>query len=303
MEASGKGKKTMNKSNKKKRYSKLAGIAFSGILMLFVTALISLLLRLFVVASYHVSTSSMEPTIMPGDFILVNQLVLGARYFKEETNKNGEKVFSAKRIPGFRKVRRNDILVFNYPHLESMDIDVSEDCIKRCVAIPRDTFLIYNGLYRVKGLSDTLGYVNYQLRLSALNCSFMSWGVYHTYPKDSLHHWTIKDLGPYYIPGKGDTIKLSVQNIGLYREAIVYETKQSVQIRFGKIWLGEKPIAWYVFRHDYYFMAGDNVFDSGDSRYWGLLPDDHIIGKASMIWKSKDLKTNKFNYKRFFRSI
>lgn len=293
----------MNKANWKKRYSKLVGVTLIGILLLFGTALLALLLRLFVVASYHVSSPSMEPTIMPGDFILVNQLVLGARYFKEEINENGEKVFVTKRIMGLRKVRRNDILVFNYPHLESMDLDVSVHYVKRCVAIPRDTFYICNGLNRVKGLSDKLGYMEYQLRLSTLDCSFMSWDTYHAFPKDSLHEWTIKNMGPYYIPGKGDTVTLSEQNIGLYREAIMYETKQSVQIRFGKIWLGKKQIGWYVFRHDYYFMAGDNVFDSGDSRYWGLLPDDHIIGKASMIWKSKDLKTNKLNYKRFFHFI
>ena len=287
----------------KKRFYRFGTRFLKGMLLLFLVAMLVVFLRLYVMASYHVSTSSMEPTIMPGDYILVNQLVLGARYFKEETNIQGQKEMVAKRVPGFRKVKRNDILVFNLPRLESMDMDISVNYVKRCVAIPGDTFYIRNGFFRVKGLDEIVGYVDYQLRFSVVDRSFLPWGSWRAAPKDSLHDWTIKEMGPYYIPGKGDTVQLSVFNIGLYREAIEYETKQMVQVKSDSILVGNAPVHHYVFRNNYYFMAGDNVFDSADSRYWGVLPEDHIIGKASIIWKSKDLKTDKYNYKRFFKNL
>lgn len=263
---------------------------------------LALFLRVFAVASFHVSTSSMEPTIMPGDYILVNQLVLGARYFKEVKGSDDGESVVPKRVPGFRKVRRNDILVFNLPHLETQDMDVSVHYIKRCVAIPGDTFFIRNGYFRVKGFSDNLGNVDVQKRFSKLERTSLGWGAL-AYPYDSLRGWTIWDLGPFYIPAKGDTINISAQNYSLYRDAIMYETRKDVWYKSDTIWLGAKPIDRYVFQHDYFFMAGDNVFDSGDSRYWGLLPDDHIIGKAVMIWKSKDIRTGKYYWKRFFNSL
>jgi signal peptidase I len=287
----------------KKRLHRLGSSILTILIVLLSAALLAVFLRLFVVASYHVSTSSMEPTIMPGDYILVNQLVLGARYFKDETGQDGKKEVVAKRVPGLRKVKRNDVLVFNLPLLESMDMDVSVHYVKRCVAIPGDTFYIRNGFYRVKGVPGVLGYVDYQLRFSVVDRSFVPWGSWRAAPKDSLHDWTIKNMGPFYIPKKGDKVFLSVKNIGLYKDAIAYETKQLVRVLSDTILLGDKLIHSHVFKNDYYFMAGDNVFDSADSRYWGLLPEDHIIGKASMIWKSKDLKTGKYNFKRFFRGL
>lgn len=287
----------------KKGWRLWASSILTVITLLLVATVLTIFLRLYVIASYHVSTSSMEPTIMPGDYILVNQLVLGARYFKEETDSDGKIRVVAKRIPGLRKVKRNDILVFNLPKLESMDMDVSVHYVKRCVAIPGDTFYIQHGFYRVQGVADTLGYLDYQLRFSVMDRSTIPWGAWRTAPMDSLHQWSVKDMGPLYLPKAGDRVPITLHNIGLYKNAMMYESNQQVWISRDTIYLGKTPIQSYVFKYNYYFMAGDNVFDSGDSRYWGLLPEDHIIGKASMIWKSKDMQTKKYHFKRFFKNL
>lgn len=287
----------------KKPWQRWLKTMLTALTVLLFAAVLAVFLRLYVVASYHVSTSSMEPTIMPGDYILVNQLALGARYFREETDADGTKRMVARRVPGLRKVKRNDILVFNLPKLESMDMDVSVHYVKRCVAISGDSLCIENGFYRVKGVSDTLGYVDYQLRLSVLDRSAFPWGAWRTVPMDSLHQWTVKDMGPFYLPKAGDRVQLSIENIGLYKNAMMYESNQQVRVVSDTILLGDRPIKTFVFKNNYYFMAGDNVFDSGDSRYWGLLPEDHIIGKASLVWKSKNMNNGKYNYKRFFRNL
>lgn len=223
----------MDNKRQKHRIHRSINRILLGLIFVFIVGATAIFLRLYVIASYHVSTPSMEPTIMPGDYILVNQLLLGARYFKKNV---------VKRVPGFCKIKRNDILVFNFPHLESMDIDVSVHYVKRCVAIAGDSLYIKNGFYRVIGLPDTLGFVDYQLRLSVLDRSFLPWGSWRTIPKDPLHEWTVKEMGPIYIPERGDTVPLSKYNIGLYSDAIAYESKQKIEIRADTILLEKSQL-------------------------------------------------------------
>lgn len=90
-----------------------------------------------------------------------------------------------------------------------------------------------------------------------------------------------------YIPISGDTICLDILNIKLYKRPIYYETGKQITIKNGDVLLGDSTVNKYVFKHNYYFMAGDWSLNSNDSRYWGLLPEDHIVGKVSFIWNSK----------------
>ena len=89
----------------------------------------------------------------------------------------------------------------------------------------------------------------------------------------------------------------------LYKNLIEYETERTISVKNGIFYLGDSIIQSYTFLQDNYFMAGDYIFDSVDSRYWGLLPDDLVVGKASIIWKSEDMKTGKYQWDRFFKSI
>ncbi len=175
--------------------------------------------------------------------------------------------------------------------------------IKRCVAIPGDTFFIENGIYKVKGCKEVLGYRKAQEELSNMNETDFRPKEFRCPPKDSLHFWTIKDYGPIYVPKKNDTLKITMNNLRVYRNQIRYETGKTISIRSDSILLDGKLLSYYVFKMNYYFMAGDHVLNSKDSRYWGLLPEDHIIGKAFIIWKSKDPISGTYRFKRFLKVV
>lgn len=92
-------------------------------------------------------------------------------------------------------------------------------------------------------------------------------------------------------------------NIDLYKTLIEYETGSNIKITEEKIMLNDKIIKEYQFKNNYYFMAGDQVANSYDSRHWGLLPEDYVVGKVSMIWMSKEPKTKKIRWKRFLKKV
>jgi signal peptidase I len=228
-------------------------------------------------------------------------MIPGPRIFKSwDFLRNGD--FSMKRLKGYRKIRRNEITVFNYPYSNwhKLELDFNVFYAKRCVAIPGDTFYIDNGIYRIKNLPDTIGHYDNQRRVSETPPEKFAPNIYNCFPNSEHYKWNIKNFGPLYIPGENDTVAIDTVNLCLYQKLIEYETQQSVYIRDGQVFINDKSVSEYVFQQNYYFMAGDFASDSRDSRYWGLLPEDHIVGKAFIIWKSKDKQTNKWQWKRFF---
>jgi signal peptidase I len=256
-------------------------------------------------ASFKIPTHSMQPGLVGGDYALVWKPILGARVFNLFDAIEGKKV-RVYRLPGLRKVQRNDVLVFHYPYPhrnDSIGMHILKYYIKRCVALPGDTFRIDNGIYRVSGVTDTLGIYHRQTELSDREDSTFQKGVFHCFPFDSVYQWNVKRFGPLYVPGKGSEVAIDTQNIVLYRNLITYETDRKITLKDGQVLLDDKPLTTYTFTHDYYFMAGDWVSDSRDSRYWGLLPDDLIVGKAAFIWRSVDMRTKKFRWKRFLKKI
>ena len=267
-----------------------------------IAIVLAICLRVFVFDSFKIPSPSMEPAILAGDYILVSKLVLGGRVYKNFDFRKGGKV-ETRRLWGWREVRRNDVLVFNFPYSDwsKLDFDLNVFYVKRCVAIPGDTFYINNGIYKVKNSSDILGCYDQQLSFSKQPEKDMAPEIWNCFPADAAYGWNVRQFGPLYVPGRGDHINIDTLNIKLYGNLIRYETDREIRIQGDTVWLGSAILQSYTFLKNYYFMAGDWVFDSRDSRYWGLLPEDHIVGKAAIIWKSKDMWTGKYRWGRFFR--
>lgn len=107
-----------------------------------------------------------------------------------------------------------------------------------------------------------------------------------TFPYDTLHNWTRDNFGPVWIPKKNATITLTAENYAIYERPIrVYENNK-LDYRNGKFYINDKETTQYTFKMDYYWMMGDNRMDSQDSRFWGFVPEDHVVGEAGMIWMS-----------------
>ncbi|MFN8166861.1 MAG: signal peptidase I [Bacteroidia bacterium] len=126
------------------------------------------------------------------------------------------------------------------------------------------------------------------------------------FPFDPERHWNLDNFGPLWIPKKGVTIKLDTSNIALYRRCIGEYEHNTLQEINGQIIINGKVATEYTFKYDYYFMMGDNRHDSADSRFWGFVPEDHIVGKAVFIWMSLEEHANllhKIRWSRLFHPI
>lgn len=293
-------------NNKKTIIKKIGNIALNIFYYSSIVLFSFFLLRVFVFGSYKIPTDSMEPTILPGDYVLVNKLAYGARLFNLFDAVEGKKV-NIKRVPGYSRIKNNDVLVFHIPHPNTWDkieMNMSKYFIKRCIGIPGDTLRIVNGIYAINS-DTTKGYGNIAAEevLSRMSEKNLPNGVYHTFPWDSTLNWNIKDFGPLYIPRIGDKMILNRNNILLYRKIIEWEKGYSLSFERDTLWDNKVPLLTYIFSHDYYFMGGDKVQNSQDSRYWGLLPDELIVGKAAFIWKSNEPYAGKIRWNRVFKKI
>ena len=245
------------------------------IIVLFVFGLLYYSYRIFIRDSFVVNTSSMEPTIMPDSRIYVNKLIFGPRIYKNFKFEEGGQLKSF-RIWGRRNIERDDIIVFNYPfdYLGTrIQFKINYVYTKRVIGLPGDTLSITNGYYRIAGVDQEFGNIEYQKILSQSQDK-VSKRELQLFPNHPDYNWIISDFGPYYIPSKGDTIELTQENRIFYKIVIEYETGEKIDNISSQT---------YTFKENYYFVAGDNIFSSKDSRYFGVIPEDYIIGVVSRI--------------------
>ncbi|HPD64175.1 MAG TPA: signal peptidase I [Bacteroidia bacterium] len=336
-------------------------------------AIAATIIRWFFIEAYTIPTPSMEKSLLVGDFLFVSKVNYGPRIpmtpiafpFAHHTMpviKTKSYVTWWKipytRIPGFQKIKNNDVVVFNYPMEDFRPVDKQENYIKRCIGIPGDTLFIKNrqvyinskhvklppdGQYRYYVKTDgsgfskrhlhDLGITDYQsllgdgseyiMWLSIENANRISKfqnvkkieplidpeGTFdpNFYPFSERLKWNVDNYGPIYIPKKGDKIALNEDNYAIYQRPIrVYENNPDFTMKDGKFYLNGKEITHYTFKMNYYWMMGDNRHNSADSRMWGFVPEDHIVGKALFIWMSWDKEgrgINKIRWNRLFQAI
>jgi signal peptidase I len=126
------------------------------------------------------------------------------------------------------------------------------------------------------------------------------------YPLNHRYGWTSDNYGPVWIPAKGKSVELNMENIAVYDRPIrVYEGNDLV-VKDGKIFINGEEATSYTFKMDYYWMMGDNRHNSADSRFWGFVPEDHVVGKPLFVWLSispDENPSSRIRWNRLFKWV
>lgn len=257
---------------------------------LFFAAIAAFFIITFVIQNTRIPTGSMEETILVGDFVLVNKFIYGSSSPKYIPFTEIELPFF--RLPYIREPQAKDIVVFEYPgdrdQLHANELGINY--VKRCIGTPGDTLEIKDKVIFINGKEFWRPpHIKYY---AGRNGSYLKpkpagYGDPRIFPKGMI--WNEDNYGPLVIPSKGLTIPLNIYNVEQWRTIIDREySKRVVKIKDGVVSINDIPVSSYTFKKDYYFMMGDNRDDSADSRYWGLVSRDIIVGHAFITLFSWD---------------
>lgn len=244
-----------------------------------ITVGLALFLKLFVVEAYRIPTSSMERTLLEGDFLLVNKFIYGIKSPKYIPFTDIRIPYF--QLPPFKSPKAGDVIVFEFPG-DRDEIRPKEvvNYIKRCIAVGGDTVEIV----------DKVLYVNGQpfkepdhVSLGTNPFGRKGFANPRIFPKGFPYNED--NYGPIRVPKKGDIIRLSPQNIEAWKVFIAREG-HTVTMDGEVILIDGKPSTEYRVERNYLFMLGDNRDNSLDSRFWGFLPEENIIGQALLIYWS-----------------
>lgn len=383
-------------------------------------------INIFIFQNYQIPSSSLEKSLLVGDYLFVSKLSYGPRVPNTPLSfplvQNTLPFFNCKsylewpawdykRVKGTGVVKRNDIVVFNFPAGDTIAInqqnpdyyhwvedvgrerialdkeffgevmfrpvDKRENYVKRCIGMPGDMLeirdnkvyidgnmtedpenmqlhyyvetngsLLTEDLFRLLDISkddrmlvsshmseNKLAFLGFtpnangqfdpiyrfpmtkQALEKAKKLSLVkniivepdAMGGNLFYPINYRTGWTRDNYGPVWIPKKGESVELTEKNLAVYSRCIKNYENNSLEVKGGTVYINGEAATSYTFKYDYYFMMGDNRHASADSRSWGFVPEDHVVGKPILIWLSLDKDRSFFDggirWNRLFRMV
>jgi signal peptidase I len=241
--------------------------------------LIVMVINGLLIASFVVPTGSMENEVLAGDFLFVNKFIYGGS--SPQTIPFFNTPLPYFRLPGLRDPERNDVIVFIYPgdRNESEPADF-QYYLKRCVAVAGDTLQVINSVVHLNGVAQPFP-PNAQLIPKPIdpNDHLM------TFPENA--GYTRDNWGPMRVPKEGDVIPLNDSTFNMWRVFVLREG-HTLERNGDMILLDGKPVTSYKVQRDYVFGMGDNRNNSEDSRYWGFIPVENVVGTPLMVYWSWD---------------
>lgn len=182
--------------------------------------------------------------------------------------------------------------------------DISEEDMQDAITVDRANLPL------TKANAEALGKFSNVISMTREDKPRGSYGAsdfWPIFPNDPRYDWSEDNFGPLWVPKEGSTVTLTLENLPLFRRVITAYEGHTLAVRDGKIWIDGEPTDQYTFGQDYYWMMGDNRHRSLDSRYWGFVPYDHVVGKAVLVWLTVDKDKGGFpkgiRWKRLFSRV
>jgi len=239
-------------------------------------------LNSFVLASFEVPTGSMENEIMAGDFLFVNKFIYGGTTPRTIPFTNVRLPWF--RVPALRDVRRGDVIVFEFPgQREEIQSPEFMFYLKRCVALSGDTVQVVNRILYVNG---TPAPIPRNMKFNNFNPRPQGYADPKIFPRDAPFN---EDFwGPVVVPKKGDVVELNASTFPRWATFIGREGHRVRLDDRARVSVDGVPVTSYVVERDYMFGMGDNRDNSLDSRFWGFIPRENLVGTPMIVYWSWD---------------